>query len=143
MKKEFDNKMWRFLSMFWGVLYLFVICADFVYGNMYDRVIGPLGTVYIATLTMFVGSKEFDRWHERHPGKKHGERFVFVFTAIIFIMFAVSFSKNGSYEVSPDILAAYIAVLSIFVISEKSKELYGERIRKSEEKKYEDPNTES
>lgn len=141
MKEMLNNRIWRFLSTFWGVLYLFVICADFAYGNTYGHVIGPLGTVYIATLAVFVGSKEFDRWHEHHPGKRRGELFVFAFTAVIFVMFAVSFAKNGSYRVSPDISAAYIAVLSVFVISQKSKELHSERMRKSEEKKHEDANT--
>ncbi len=137
MRDVLNNRVWRFFSTFWGVLYLAVISANFFSENMYEHVVSPLGTVYIATLAIFVGSKEFDRWHKHHPGKRRGEMFVVAFTIVIFCMFAYSFSNGEMYRVSPDISAAYIAVLSVFVISQKSKELHEKR---SQEEKEEERN---
>lgn len=133
MKEIFNNAIWRFFSTFWGMFYLVVVCINFLSDNIYEHILGPLGTVYVAALAIFVGSKEFDRWHERHPGKRRGEIFVIIFTTIIFLMFVTSFIKGEIYKVSSDVSAAYIAVLSVFVISQKSKDLHEEK--KREEKK--------
>lgn len=134
MRDFLDNTFWKFLSTLWGVLYLALALADFFGKNPYEYVLGPLGTVYIASLGIFVGSKEFDRWHERHPGKRRGEIFVVLFSVVMVLFFVVSFATQGEYEVTPDIVATYIAILSVFVISQKSKELYGEKKTKREEK---------
>jgi len=129
-----DKKIWRFFSTFWGSVYIIFMVVNFLEGNVYEKLLGPLGTIYIASLALFVGGKEFDRWHEKHPGKRNGELFVVGFSILIFAMFFVSFFFNGIYIVPPDVVAAYIGVLSVFVISHKSKEMYLEK-HESEDKK--------
>lgn len=127
MREYFSGAVWKFFSTFWGVLYLIVVGVNFFSGNQYAYVLGSLGTVYIATLSVFVGEKEFDRWHERHPGKRRGEIFVILFTVLIAGMFIFSLIYGEPYLVPPDVSASYIAVVSVFVISHKSKELYDEK----------------
>jgi len=122
-----EKKFWRFFSSFWGVLYFTVAAINFFGETQYEYIIGPLGTVYIASLGIFVGSKEFDRWHDKHPGKKRGEMFVVTFSLLMLVFFIFSFITKGEYQVTPDVTAVYIAVLSVFVIGQKSKELYGTR----------------
>ena len=127
MKEYLSGAIWRFFSTFWGILYLIVVGINFFSGSQYTYVLGSLGTVYIATLGVFVGGKEFDRWHERHPGKRRGEIFVVLFTVLIAGMFVFSLIYGEPYSVPSDVSAAYIAVVSVFVISHKSKELYSEK----------------
>lgn len=122
-----EKKFWRFFSSFWGVLYFIVAAINFFGETSYEYIIGPLGTVYIASLGIFVGSKEFDRWHDKHPGKRRGEMFVVTFSLLMLVFFIFSFITKGEYQVTPDVTAVYIAVLSVFVIGQKSKELYGTR----------------
>lgn len=127
MKELMEKKFWRFFSSFWGMLYFIVAIINFFGEGPYEYILGPLGTVYIASLGIFVGGKEFDRWHDKHPGKRRGEMFVVAFSLLMLIFFIFSFVTNGGYKITPDITATYIAVLSVFVIGQKSKELYGTR----------------
>jgi len=122
-----EKKFWRFFSSFWGVLYFIIAAISFFSETPYEYILGPLGTVYIASLGIFVGSKEFDRWHNKHSGKRRGEMFVVAFSLLMLAFFVSSFVTKGEYQITPDVTAVYIAVLSVFLIGQKSKELYGTR----------------
>jgi peptidoglycan/LPS O-acetylase OafA/YrhL len=132
MSNFFEKKIWRLLAVVWGTLYLFVITMDFFLKDEYGYIIGPFSVLYIAVLSIFVGSKEFDRWHERHPGKKHGEIFVVAFSVLLVIFFILSIFLGPEHKVGSDVIATYVAILSVYVISQKSKELYGEKTKNQE-----------
>jgi len=132
MNRFFEKKIWRVLAVIWGTLYLVLITLDFFFANKYEYVLGSFGTLYIAVLSIFVGSKEFDRWHDAHPGKRHGEFFVIIFSIVLIIFFISSLFLGSEYKVGTDVIATYIAILSVYVLSQKSKELYGEH-RKDQE----------
>lgn len=118
--------------MIWGTLYLVLITLDFFFANKYEYILGSFGVLYIAVVSIFVGSKEFDRWHNTHPGKRHGEFFVIAFSFLLVVFFISSFFLGPEYKVGTDVIATYIAILSVYVLSQKSKELYGEHHRDQE-----------
>jgi len=132
MDTKQERALWRGLTNVWTVCYLSFLVANFFAQNAYGYLVGPLSTLYVGILGIYVGTKEFDRWHSDQSGVRKGERFVIAITAIIVGLFITSLLLGeDSYRVSTDIVATYIAVLSIFAITQKSKELHEEHVRDS------------
>ncbi len=108
---------------------------DFFSKNSYDGLTTPFSAVYIGVLSLYVGTKEFDRWYELHDKGRHpGELFVLGWTGIMVILFIASFVKGPGYKISPDATAVYIMVLSVFALTQKSKQLYRQKKRKTRRK---------
>ncbi|MEK7512902.1 MAG: hypothetical protein AAB601_01765 [Patescibacteria group bacterium] len=123
------RRLWQTLTNGWTVLYIAFVVANFFSGDAWHFLTVPLSTLYIGVLGIYVGTKEFERWYENYRGARRGELFVAVFTALIVGLFAVSFVVDGAYVVPADVVASYIAVLSIFAITQKSKELHDRKMR--------------
>ncbi|MEK7766715.1 MAG: hypothetical protein AAB368_10795 [bacterium] len=123
------RRLWQTLTNGWTVLYIAFVVANFFSGDAWHFLTVPLSTLYIGVLGIYVGTKEFKRWYENYRGARRGELFVAVFTALIVGLFAVSFVVDGAYVVPADVVASYIAVLSIFAITQKSKELHDRKMR--------------
>lgn len=111
------------------------VIVNFVMRNHYEYLIVPMCVLYTGILTLYVGTKEFDRWYENHRSRHPGEWFVILWTVVIFVLIVASLILGKEYAVHSDIMAVYIAVLSLFVVTQKSKSLHRERAR--EEKKAE------
>jgi hypothetical protein len=84
--------------------------------------------LYTGILTLYVGTKEFDRWYEKHHARHPGEWFVIMWTFVIFALVIASLFLGPEYSVHSDIMAVYIAVLSLFVVTQKSKSLHREKV---------------
>jgi hypothetical protein len=117
------------LSQVWAFFYLAFIIANFVMQNAYAYLASPAGALYIGILGIYAGSKEFERWRQEYSGRRHGEFFVTLFSVVIGCLFIGSMILGPSYQVPSDIVAVYIGVLTIFALTQKSKEEYAERRR--------------
>ncbi|TSC60555.1 MAG: hypothetical protein LiPW15_433 [Parcubacteria group bacterium LiPW_15] len=126
-----DEKIWRVLTNIWTYVFLMFICANFFLHNRFERLIGPMSIIYIGILGLYVGTKEFDRWYDMHAEDRHpGELFVAAWTVIILILMGFTFILGDAYEVSSEAVAAYIMVLSVFALTQKSKALHKRKHQK-------------
>jgi len=100
---------------------------DFFSNNVYDASAGAVGAIYIAILSIYVGTKEFERWHTNYLANYWGEIYIGIWT--IFTMTAVIWApfSNGHFRIPTNLVVVYTVVLSIFAISRRSKSLYSKR----------------
>ena len=127
MKKDFlknDFKFWRKLINVWSIVFFVAIITDFLKGNAYEEVLNAMATIYISVLAIYVSNKEFERWYDKHEENHPGEIFVIIWSALIFILFLLDFLSGVTYKLPNSVVSAYIAVLTILVITHKSKTLY-------------------
>ncbi|MFH1667753.1 MAG: hypothetical protein ABH884_01880 [Candidatus Komeilibacteria bacterium] len=122
--KELKNlSFWRWLTNLWSLLTLLFFILAFTQPDRFNGLLVNVSIIYGAILAIYVSSKEFTRWHNKHfTSKYYGEIFVFLWT-IVMIAFIVIASLNGKYSISPEFTAIYITILGIFAISQKSKAL--------------------
>jgi hypothetical protein len=104
-------------------VYIAVLC-DFVTDNAFQELLGPIAAVYIASLAIYTGDKEFDRWSHYHEKKRPGEVFVVIWTIILIVIFALDIIFMKPYRMPGELISTYIAVLTVLAITQKSKDLY-------------------
>lgn len=121
-----DERIWRWLTNIWTVLYIAFLFAEFFSMSRYSFLVVPLSFLYIGVLGIYVSTKEFDRWYADHRRQHPGEWFVAVWTVVIFLLFFLSVYFEREFALAHEAVAVYIAVLSIFAITQRSKMLYGE-----------------
>lgn len=119
-----NGKFWRYLTNFWAVIIYIVVVFDFIKNNAFGEILGPLAAIYIAILAIYVGDKEFERWHHLHQNRHPGELFVIMWSILIFIIMITDFILSKSYKMPSEVISVYIAVLGILAITKKSKSLY-------------------
>lgn len=122
-----SEKIWRTLTNVWTVIFMVFVAVNFASRNHYDFLVSPLSILYTGILTLYVGTKEFDRWYEVHQGRHPGEWFVILWTALVFVLMAFALVWGEEYRIPSDIVAVYIAVLSLFAFTQKSKELHAKK----------------
>jgi hypothetical protein len=122
-----NEKIWRFLTNFWTLAVLFFLILNFVTHGAYGFVGISFSIVYTAVLGLYAGTKEFDRWYEFHESRHPGEIFIVVWTIVIGGMLGAQFFLGKVYELPQEAIADYIMVLSIFALTQKSKNLHGKR----------------
>jgi hypothetical protein len=71
-----------------------------------------------------VGNKEFERWYDIHRSKHPGEIYVIAWTFLIFTIIALDVILQKKYILPSGVVSSYLAVLTILVITNKSKSLY-------------------
>lgn len=125
----FNNsfKFWREIINLWTCLFIFSIIYDFIGNNSLSDILGPLAAIYIGVLAIYVGNKEFERWYDRHLGRHPGEFFVIIWTILIFSIIVLDIIFRKEYVLPSSVVSAYLAVLSILVITGKSKSLYNKK----------------
>lgn len=123
-----DERIWRWVTDLWTIIFALFLVWNFFLHDQYDFLIAPLSVIYISVLGLYVGTKEFDRWYESHDGRHPGEWFVIGWTALIFGLTGASFFLGKSYVVPPEAVADYIMVLSVFALTQKSKQLRERRL---------------
>ncbi len=125
-KKDFNfDDFWRYLTNFWTVIFIGVVISDFLTFGSYQYLIAPLSVIYGAILSIFVSTKEFDRWYDLHEDKKHpGEVFVIIWSLLLLVMGAISWIYGKTYSISTEVISVYIMVLTVFAITQSSKSIY-------------------
>lgn len=124
------ERIWRWLANFWTIVFLVFVAINFFLEEQFGFLITPFSVLYIGVLSLYVSTKEFDRWYEMHKSRHPGEAFVIVWTIVVFAMFVFSILGNRDYKIDNEIVAVYIAVLSIFAITQKSKRFHKEKLLK-------------
>jgi hypothetical protein len=119
-----NEKLWRWLTNFWTLVFMVLLTANFFSADRYDFLVAPFSVVYIGILTLYVGTKEFDRWYDLHESRHPGELFVIAWTIVIFALMVLSVVLQNGYKVSSEAIAVYIMVLSVFALTQKSKRLH-------------------
>ncbi len=122
-----DEKIWRWITNLWTIVFVLFLVWDFFAKDGYNFLIAPFSVIYVGVLSLYAGTKEFDRWYESHESRHPGEWFVIGWTAIILLLITLSFFLGKGYTVSPETIAVYIMVLSIFALTQKSKQLHREK----------------
>jgi hypothetical protein len=119
-----DERIWRWITNLWTVVFaLFLICNFFTQGG-YESLMAPFSVIYAGVLGLYAGTKEFDRWYDFHESRHPGEWFVIGWTILLFALTILSFILGKGYSVSSEAVADYIMVLSIFALTQKSKQLH-------------------
>ncbi|MCX6788872.1 MAG: hypothetical protein WCO21_03035 [bacterium] len=119
-----DEKIWRILSNIWTVFFLAFLIYDFFVLDRFAYLVAPFSVIYVSILSLYAATKEFDRWYSIHDGRHPGEKFVILWTFVIFFLMFASFLSDGKYKLSPEAVASYIMNLSIFALTQKSKAMY-------------------
>ena len=124
MRIILSDKIWRWLTNIWTIFYLSYLFADFFTMNRYSFLIVPMSFLYLGILSLYVGTKEFDRWYDRHRDQHAGELFIALWTVAIFALFLISIYYERQFKLAHEAVAVYIAVLSIFAVTQRSKSLF-------------------
>ncbi|MFP4514846.1 MAG: hypothetical protein ACLFNO_02465 [Parcubacteria group bacterium] len=126
IKKIFNNSFhfWRQIINFWTIVFMIFIVYDFINNNQFIEIMGSLAAIYIGVLAIYVGNKEFERWYDIHRSKHPGEIYVIAWTLLIFTIIALDVIWQKDYQLPSGVVSSYLAVLTILVITNKSKTLY-------------------
>ena len=119
-----EFRFWRGLVNVWSLLFFTLIIFDFFCANAYVSALNAIATIYVSILAIYVSNKEFERWYDRHQESHPGEVFVIMWTGIVITLLTLDFIYGPVYNLPASVISAYIAVLTILVITRKSKELY-------------------
>lgn len=119
-----NEKIWRLLTNLWTFLFLGFVVANFFMQGKYVFLVPPFSALYIGVLTLYVGTKEFDRWYEHHDTRHPGEIFVALWSVIVIFLFGSNVVLGQRYHLDAEVVANYIAVLTIFAVTQKSKKAY-------------------
>jgi len=117
-----NEKLWRVLSNTWGLIAVVVSIGDFFMPEKFNFLMSPVCIAYIGVLGIYAGTKEFCRWYELYDGRHPGEVFVYLWSAVMLVL--VGFSVVNGHRIAPETVAAYIGVLSIYAITQKSKRVH-------------------
>lgn len=110
------------------------IVFNFINGNSYNYLVVPMSILYSGVLAIYVTTKEFERWYEEHKSQHPGELFVLLWTVVMFFVLAGAFILGEGYHFPSDIIVGvYLGVLTLFAITQKSKEFH-RRSREEENK---------
>lgn len=129
-----DERIWRILTNFWTLIFIPFLVVNFWLKGQYGFLIAPMSAVYLGVLSLYAGTKEFERWYDAHEGRHPGEMFVIAWTVVVFTLLAISFFSSGGYRVSPEVVANYIMVLTVFALTQKSKSFYERKRERTKEK---------
>ncbi len=118
------ERVWRLLTNFWTFVLLVFLIVNFVTQGQYDFMGVSFSVIYAGVLGLYVGTKEFDRWYEFHDGRHPGEIFIMIWTAAIFGMLGAQLVLGDGYKLPQEAIADYIMVLTVFALTQKSKNLH-------------------
>ena len=117
------KKFWRFLADFWAIATMALFVFEIFVMKKSDTIANLASIVYIAILGVYAGKKEFYRWRQQHYLSLHwGEVFVVYWTGLMLVTFV--FSIWNGLRLPEGLTATYVAVISIFALTKKSKSLY-------------------
>lgn len=127
----FENeKLWRILADTWTFFIVIFLVFDFFHFNKYDYLTATFSVIYTAVLSLYVGTKEFERWCDYYEGRHPGEWFIIGWTALMVFLISAKIFLGDKYSISPETVADYIIVLSLFALTQKSKRMCSIKKRK-------------
>ncbi len=124
-------KIWWYLLNLWSLVVYTAVIFNFIRNGAYDQQMDTLLVIYIALLAIYAGDKEFERWHDKHQSRHPGEVFVLIWTVLMIGLAVCQFIFDKPSGLTSDVVAAYIAVLSVLAVTRRSRTLYAKRGRSS------------
>ena len=128
----------RYFLNFWTCVFLIAFILDFYTVGMYSDYLSPIAAIYMGVLTIYVVTKEFERWEHDRLNRRTGESFVVVWTVLIFSVMFLNLLFRHGYHIPSEVVATYIGVLGILAITKESKLLFKRKqeIIKEHDEKY-------
>lgn len=115
---------WKHVVNFWSLVAFIVFILHFFSRGVFEAANSMISILYPAVLTIYTGQKEFSRWKSKaYHSHFFGEFFVVLWTAIFMAFVIISTVTSGTYRVSLEMVTTYVAVLSIYAVTLKSKEM--------------------
>lgn len=124
----------RYLSYLWNIIVFIFILVDYASAEEWAYLLGPLLITYMGVLSLYVATKEFSRWASDYHGKHPGEVFILVWTLLMIFLFFSSLLDDSHRRVNSEIVATYIGVLSVFIVSREAKFFIEQKLHKKEDK---------
>ncbi len=121
------DKYWRWLANLWMAVTILVIIMDFLFAGKYAFLISPLTVLYITLLSVYITSKEFNRWFKNYQGHHPGELALVFWTLLILGLVCVNAYLGSGYHISSEVISTYLVVIGLFIASKSSKSLYYRR----------------
>jgi len=116
---------WRFLSYLFTIVIFFLIILDFVSKNLFSKLLSLTLLIYSAILIIYSTEKEFERWQNYYQNNRHpGEWFVIAWTAIVVFLLLTDYFSGWVYKIPDGIFESYILVITLLIITKKSKAIY-------------------
>ncbi len=126
-KVSYSEKYWRWLANLWMTVTILVIVMDFLSAGKYTFLITPLSVLYITLLSVYITSKEFERWFKSYQGHHPGELALVFWTLLILGLVCANAYLGSGYHISSDVISTYLVVIGLFIASKSSKSLYHRR----------------
>lgn len=123
LKPSISKAMFTFILDIWSIVALSLLTLDFFSQNKFDSAASSVGIIYVALLGMYVGQKEFSRWHSHFVDRRLGEAFIIVWTVLMVTFTIIATLSGGAYRVPEEFATIYTSVIVIFVLSRHSKSL--------------------
>jgi phosphatidylserine synthase len=124
-KSWIGRPFWKNLSNLWGVVAMGLFVFDFFSFHSYNAITASVAIIYVGVLTIYVSSKEFYRWKskDKFQSKYFGEAYIILWTVIMLCFAVIAFFYNELFKIPGEFIATYISALSIFAITQHSKNL--------------------
>ncbi|HUX36002.1 MAG TPA: hypothetical protein VMV71_03150 [Candidatus Paceibacterota bacterium] len=123
-----NERIWRILANFWTIFLGIFLIVDFFSFNKLDYLTATFSVIYTAVLSLYVGTKEFERWCDVYKERRHpGEVFIIMWTILIAFLLSAKVILGSQYSVSPEAVADYLIVLSLFALTRRSKRICAAR----------------
>jgi len=119
--------LWRHLTNFWTLTSFLIVLENFRLEGEIAHLLGPVLSIYIASLAVFSAEKEFERWNWREKRRHLGEIYVWAWTLVIIFMLFSVYASGSKYRIEPEIFSTYIVVLGILAVTRKSKQLFNQK----------------
>lgn len=130
MHQSNPERIWRWLVNLWMAIICGVIVFDFFNFGKFSFLLSPLSLIYISLLSVYVTSKEFERWFLGYKGHHPGEIGVALWTLLMILMVIFNGWLGEKYQISQEVISTYLTVIGIFIVSKGSKLFFRFRTRK-------------
>ncbi len=129
---KLDQNLWRRATNFWSIIFFFLIIADYITENAFDKdgLILLVSVFYTAFLAIYSAEKEFKRWHDNNQTMHPGELYVIVWTILVITLLVINIYLKKEYELPAEVRATYVVVIGILAITQESKLLYKNKKKK-------------
>ncbi len=118
------DRLLRLVLNTWTALILPFVIFNFFTHEVLEYLAVPVAVLYVGLLTLYVGTKEFERWYDLHHGRHPGEWFVIAWTLVMIFLFGCSIALGPEHTIHSDLVAVYVAVLTLYAFTHHSKELH-------------------
>ncbi|OGY89667.1 MAG: hypothetical protein A2677_01530 [Candidatus Komeilibacteria bacterium RIFCSPHIGHO2_01_FULL_52_14] len=119
---------WKRMVNGWSLVAFMIFVLHFFSRGYFKIADSLISVLYPAILTIYTGQKEFSRWRSNHFSSRFfGEWFVLFWTLVFMLFVIVSVLSRGTYQVSLEMTTTYLAVVTIYAVTLKSKQLHSRR----------------